>query len=34
MKRPNRAKLPLFENLINEEYSGMDDQFRMYFSND
>lgn len=34
MKRSNRAKLPLFENLINEEYSGMDDQFRMYFSND
>lgn len=34
MKRSNRAKLPLFENLINEEYSGMDDQFHMYFSND
>lgn len=34
MKRSNRAKLPLFENPINEEYSGMDDQFRMYFSND
>ena len=34
MKRPNRAKLPLFENLINEEYSGMDGQFRLYFSND
>lgn len=31
MKRSNKAKLPLFENLINEEYSGMDDQFRMYF---
>lgn len=24
----------MFENLINEEYSGMDGQFRLYFSND
>ena len=29
-----KKKLPLFENLINEEYSGMDSWFRMYFSND
>ena len=34
MKRPNRAKLPLFENLINEEYSGMDEQLHLYFSKD
>ena len=27
-------KLPLFENLINEKYGGMDYQFHRYFSDD